>query len=92
MSPSAGVTYSVGDRFRASATASRRSVAPGAEEFLPPGDTGIWLPPQRTFSALASGGQMSAAPFPLPGARGATVTGMGGKGGFAARSGCSVLC
>jgi hypothetical protein len=24
----------------------------GAEEFLPPGDTGIWLPPQRTFSSL----------------------------------------
>jgi hypothetical protein len=27
-------------------------LAPGAEEFLPPGDTGIWLPPQRTFSSL----------------------------------------
>ena len=25
---------------------------PGAEEFLPPADNGIWLPPQRTFSSL----------------------------------------
>jgi hypothetical protein len=32
---------------------SSRAVAPGAEEFLPPGDTGIWLPPQRTFSSVA---------------------------------------
>ena len=30
---------------------SRRATAPGAEEFVPP-DTGIWLPPQRTFSSL----------------------------------------
>ena len=34
---------------------SSRAVAPGAEEFLPPGDTGIWLPPQRTFSSLEGG-------------------------------------
>jgi len=30
---------------------SRRALAPGAEEFVQP-DTGVWLPPQRTFSAL----------------------------------------
>jgi hypothetical protein len=28
---------------------SRREIAPGAEEFLPP-SRGIWLPPERTFS------------------------------------------
>jgi hypothetical protein len=54
ISPRVGATFSMGDRLRATAVASRRSVAPGAEEFLPPGDTGIWLPPQRTFSALGS--------------------------------------
>jgi hypothetical protein len=31
---------------------SRQAHAPGAEEFLPPGDSGIWLPPQRTFSSI----------------------------------------
>ena len=30
----------------------KRALAPGAEEFLPPGESGIWLPPQRTFSSL----------------------------------------
>ena len=27
-------------------------VAPGAEEFMPRVDSGIWLPPQRTFSSI----------------------------------------
>jgi hypothetical protein len=31
---------------------SRRALAPGAEEFVPPADSAIWLPPQRTFSSL----------------------------------------
>jgi hypothetical protein len=39
---------------------SRRALAPGAEEFLPPSDTGIWLPPQRTFSALEPGRPLTA--------------------------------
>ena len=26
--------------------------APGAEEFLPPAETGLWLPPERTFAPL----------------------------------------
>jgi hypothetical protein len=34
---------------------SRRAIAPGAEEFIPP-STGLWLPPERTFSPLRSGG------------------------------------
>ncbi|HYN09252.1 MAG TPA: TonB-dependent receptor [Vicinamibacterales bacterium] len=32
--------------------ASRRTVAPGADEFLPPASAGLWLPPERTFSSL----------------------------------------
>jgi hypothetical protein len=40
---------------RVAAALSRREIAPGAEEFLPPGDAGIWLPPQRTFSSVESG-------------------------------------
>jgi hypothetical protein len=35
------------------AIVSRREVAPGAEEFLPP-STGLWLPPERTFSPMSS--------------------------------------
>jgi hypothetical protein len=34
---------------------SSRAVAPGAEEFMPRMDSGIWLPPQRTFSSLVAG-------------------------------------
>jgi TonB-dependent receptor-like protein/carboxypeptidase family protein len=34
--------------------ASRRSVAPGADEFLPPASTGLWVPPERTFSSLVA--------------------------------------
>src|SRR5262249_46572475 len=29
-----------------------RAVAPGAEEFIPRMDSGVWLPPQRTFASL----------------------------------------
>jgi hypothetical protein len=45
---------------RVTASMSRRALAPGAEEFLPPGDSGIWLPPQRTFSSLPSSGGLEA--------------------------------
>ena len=31
-----------------------------AEEFVPPGDNGIWLPPQRTFSSLSAGRPLEA--------------------------------
>jgi hypothetical protein len=40
---------------RVAASLSRSALAPGAEEFAPPNDTGIWLPPQRTFSSLEPG-------------------------------------
>jgi hypothetical protein len=52
ISPRAELTVTPADRWRVSAVVSRPELAPGAEEFLPPGDTGIWLPPQRTFSAI----------------------------------------
>ena len=41
------------ETFTVRVSASRRAIAPGAEEFIPP-TTGLWLPPERTFSPLAS--------------------------------------
>jgi hypothetical protein len=55
LSPRVEVTVSPADRFRVTALASSRAIAPGAEEFLPPIDAGLWLPPQRTFSSLVDG-------------------------------------
>ena len=52
LSPEVGATFRPVDGLRVTASLSQRSVAPGAEEFHPPGDSGIWLPPQRTFSSL----------------------------------------
>jgi hypothetical protein len=52
VSPRIDVTLTPVDQWRITSSVSRRALAPGAEEFLPPGDTGIWLPPQRTFSSL----------------------------------------
>src|SRR5262249_22267644 len=40
---------------RLSAAVARRALAPGAEEFVPPADSPLWLPPQRTFSSLDPG-------------------------------------
>ncbi len=54
VSPRVALTLSPSPHLRISALVSRRAVAPGAEEFLPPSDGGIWLPPQRTFSSLSS--------------------------------------
>lgn len=53
VSPRAMITFkpSPDDDLEVRATMSRRETAPGAEEFLPP-STGIWLPPERTFSPL----------------------------------------
>jgi hypothetical protein len=53
LSPRVEVTTTPAEHLRVSAQMSRRALAPGAEEFLPPGDSGIWLPPQRTFSPIA---------------------------------------
>jgi hypothetical protein len=53
LSPRVEVTTTPAEHLRVSAQISRRALAPGAEEFLPPADSGIWLPPQRTFSSVA---------------------------------------
>ena len=60
LSPRVQLTLSPGEHFRINSLVSRRAIAPGAEEFLPPGDNGIWLPPQRTFSSLESGRPLDA--------------------------------
>jgi Carboxypeptidase regulatory-like domain/TonB dependent receptor len=51
LSPRVGVTLEPAEHLRFTALVSRHALAPGAEEFVQP-DTGVWLPPQRTFSAL----------------------------------------
>ena len=60
ISPRVEVRITPADQWRITTSASRRALAPGAEEFLPPGDTGIWLPPQRTFSSLNPRGGFNA--------------------------------
>jgi hypothetical protein len=60
ISPRVALTVSPTDRFRVTTVVSRQTLAPGAEEFLPPADTGIWLPPQRTFSSLERGEMLDA--------------------------------
>jgi hypothetical protein len=55
LSPRAELTVTPARHVRISAELSRRAHAPGAEEFLPPAEHGIWLPPQRTFSSIEPG-------------------------------------
>lgn len=53
VSPRLALTVAPGTaHFRINGLMSYHALAPGAEEFLPPGDETVWLPPQRTFSAL----------------------------------------
>jgi hypothetical protein len=47
------------DGFRIKALASQKALVPGAEEFAP-SVTGIWLPPERTFSSLSRDGRFTA--------------------------------
>ena len=60
ISPRVELVLTPGENVRINGELSRRALAPGAEEFLPPGDSGIWLPPQRTFSALEPGRPLQA--------------------------------
>jgi hypothetical protein len=61
ISPRVAITIAPeGEHFRISGAASRVALAPGAEEFLPPSQDGIWLPPQRTFSAVEPGRPLTA--------------------------------
>ena len=56
-SPRASVTVKpfAADSLRVHAAMSHREIAPGAEEFIPP-TTGLWLPPERTFSPIGHTG------------------------------------
>ena len=56
-SPRFSVTVPL-DGFRVKALASRKALVPGAEEFAP-SVTGMWLPPERTFSSLAYDGRFT---------------------------------
>jgi TonB dependent receptor len=47
------------DGVRVKVMASQRALVPGAEEFAP-SVTGVWLPPERTFSSLARDGRFTA--------------------------------
>ena len=55
LSPRVALTLEPADHFRISTMLSSRAVAPGAEEFMPRLDSGMLLPPQRTFSSIAAG-------------------------------------
>jgi len=52
ISPRVALTISPTAHLRFTGEVSRRALAPGAEEFMPRFDSGVWLPPQRTFSSL----------------------------------------
>ena len=54
------LTLQPAEHFRVSTMISRREVAPGAEEFMPRLESGIWMPPQRTFSSLLYGQSLQA--------------------------------
>jgi TonB dependent receptor/Carboxypeptidase regulatory-like domain len=54
LSPRAVVTIAPASHLRLNARVSSRGSAPGAEEFLPPSDNDLWLPPQRTFSPFVA--------------------------------------
>lgn len=60
LSPRAGVVFTPVAHTRVNALVSLRALAPGAQEFMPPTDLGIWLPPQRTFSSAVDGSPLVA--------------------------------
>jgi len=53
-SPRMSVSVAPLERTRVRIDVARSMIAPGAEEFLPPAATGIWLPPERTFAPLVA--------------------------------------
>jgi hypothetical protein len=52
LSPRMRLSVTPVDGLRLSVGASRRALAPGAEEFVPSMAAGTWLPPERTFAPL----------------------------------------
>jgi len=57
LSPRASLSVQpfAGDPLRVHGAIAHREIAPGAEEFIPP-TTGLWLPPERTFSPVGRAG------------------------------------
>ena len=55
---SVNLTPIEGSSFTIQASAARREMAPGAGEFTPP-STGLWLPPERTFSTVNPRGRLN---------------------------------
>jgi outer membrane receptor protein involved in Fe transport len=55
LSPRASISFAVEPGTRIRASAWQRMTAPGAEEFLPPTQSNLWLPPERTFAPMVSG-------------------------------------
>ena len=55
-SPRLAVTITPVEAVRIRVAGSQETVAPGAGEFLPPAQSGLWLPPERTFAAFARSG------------------------------------
>ena len=53
-----GVTVTPVTGIRIRIGGSREMVAPGAGEFLPPADTGLWLPPERRFASFSLWGDL----------------------------------
>jgi hypothetical protein len=52
VSASMGVRASIAPRTTIVASVAPRMIAPGADQFVPPATSGVWLPPERTFSPL----------------------------------------
>ena len=55
VSGNVGLRLAVAPRTSILVSASPHMTAPGAEQFLPPATAGMWLPPERTFSAFDAG-------------------------------------
>ena len=59
LSPRIEVNFKAIPKLQIRALASRREIAPGAEEFQPPSGMNIWLPPERTFAPFSSTGKFT---------------------------------
>ena len=57
-SPRVAVTVAPSRGYRIRVAGTQENTAPGAEEFLPPTATGLWLPPERTFAAFSHQGEL----------------------------------
>lgn len=60
LSPQIGARFAVLPRTFVRMHVSRWMIAPGADEFLPPMSSGLWVPPERTFSSFVPGAEIRA--------------------------------